>query len=275
MISTASNPRESVAAAFDAVAARYDVEWTDAPAGRAQREQVWRVIGDLFRAGERVLDLGCGTGADAARLARLGISVHAVDIAPEMLAAARRRLEAEGTGSRVRLELRALEDLAALRERGPFDGALSNFGALNCVADLPRLASDLSALVRPGGCVAACVFGRFCLWEVLWYLARGDAARAMRRRRSVAARSGFAVFYPSVAALTAAFRPWLRRSGWAAQRERGLAADRAEVGLGADRLGGLDDVGVQLFRGLAHGGDAHGLSAGRSGDHVLVVFERS
>jgi ubiquinone/menaquinone biosynthesis C-methylase UbiE len=262
-----SSPRKTVAAAFDALAARYDAEWTDAPAGRAQREQVWRVVGDLFRAGERVLDLGCGTGADAVRLARRGISVHAVDVAPEMLAAARRRLEAEGTGSRVRLELRALEDLAALRERGPFDGALSNFGALNCVADLPRLASDLSELVRPGGRVAVCVFGRFCLWEVLWYLARGDAARALRRRRGVTARSGFAVFYPPVAALTAAFRPWFRclevrgvgvfvppsyAASWANLRPRLLGA-----------LDRLDRVA----------GRAPGLRA--LSDHVLVVFERS
>jgi ubiquinone/menaquinone biosynthesis C-methylase UbiE len=43
------------------------------------------------RAGQRVLDLGCGTGQVTARLLAAGASVVAVDALPEMLAGARRR----------------------------------------------------------------------------------------------------------------------------------------------------------------------------------------
>jgi hypothetical protein len=50
-----------------------------------------------------------------------------------------------------------------------FDGALSNFGALNCVEDLKPIARALGTLVRPGGHVAICTIGRFCAWEMLYY----------------------------------------------------------------------------------------------------------
>ncbi|HEY1300974.1 MAG TPA: methyltransferase domain-containing protein, partial [Stellaceae bacterium] len=43
------------------------------------------------RAGERILDLGCGDGALTEKIAAAGAAVVAVDAAPDMVAAARAR----------------------------------------------------------------------------------------------------------------------------------------------------------------------------------------
>jgi len=43
------------------------------------------------QAGERILDLGCGDGVLSARIAEAGATVVAVDAAPDLIAAARRR----------------------------------------------------------------------------------------------------------------------------------------------------------------------------------------
>ena len=95
-------------------AADYDRQWTDTPIGRAQRDLVWHHLDPLFHPGDRILDLGCGTGADAAHFAaRHGGFTTAV-------------LPAEG--------------IATIDQS--FDAAISNFGALNCVADLPPAARD-------------------------------------------------------------------------------------------------------------------------------------
>ena len=72
-------------AAFDRVAPRYDELWTNTDVGRLQREAVWRHIDPLFRAGSRIVDLGCGTGADAVHLSGAGVHVSAFDASREMV----------------------------------------------------------------------------------------------------------------------------------------------------------------------------------------------
>src|SRR5579863_2880952 len=117
-------------------AADYDRQWTDTPIGRAQRDLVWHHLDPLFHPGDRILDLGCGTGADAAHFAARGTVVHATDPSPRMIEVAARR------GGFTTAVLPA-EGIATIDQS--FDGAISNFGALNCVADLPPAARALAA----------------------------------------------------------------------------------------------------------------------------------
>jgi ubiquinone/menaquinone biosynthesis C-methylase UbiE len=180
----------SATAAFDRVAAQYDEVWTNSSVGRAQRDHVWREIDPLFLAGDRILDIGCGTGEDAAHFAARGVLVDAVDASPAMIEQARRR------GGFVASVLRA-EEMAEID--GRYDGAISNFGVLNCVADWPAFARTLAALVRPGGTVAICVIGRFCAWETIYYATRLQLGKAFRRVRGTAGSSlGVRVRYRSV-----------------------------------------------------------------------------
>jgi SAM-dependent methyltransferase len=167
-----------VEAPFDALAAEYDRHWAGTAAGALQREQVWRRIDRLWRPGERILELGCGTGIDALHLARRGIRVLATDSAAAMVEQA--RLRCAGMALVEARQLSA-ERICSLSEC--FDGALSNFAALNCVADLHRFAADLAERLRPGSPVALGLFGRHCLWEIAGYLLRGKPASAFRRWR--------------------------------------------------------------------------------------------
>ena len=66
----------SARAAFDAIARRYDQVWTESPAGRAQRDLVWREWDPVFSPNDRILDIGCGTGVDAAHYASRGVIVR-------------------------------------------------------------------------------------------------------------------------------------------------------------------------------------------------------
>src|ERR1700752_735576 len=105
------------AAVFDRLAESYDDVWTHSAIGRAQREAVWRHLELVLRPGQDVLELGCGTGEDATRLHRHGVSVTAIDSSSEMVNAARRR----GITATVR-DIQELQHV-----QGTFDGAISNF----------------------------------------------------------------------------------------------------------------------------------------------------
>jgi SAM-dependent methyltransferase len=81
--------------------------------------------------------------------------------------------------------------------RAPFDGAFSNFAALNCVSDLAPVGRALARLVRPGGVVLFVVFGVSPPGEWIIQLLRGDVGAAFRRasRGDVAARLGGQDFF--------------------------------------------------------------------------------
>jgi SAM-dependent methyltransferase len=266
----------SAAALFERLAPRYDELWTETAVGRAQRNAVWRVVDRLFGAGACVLDIGCGTGEDAAHLGSRGVLVYGIDASPAMVARARARgamaevgriedlvghalacpgerssplggsygalqigHEAEEGGlkpvadttngqspeaSSARLDKlkhvpqcaarKRHEIVAACKEYGgiviQFDGAISNFGALNCVEDLAGVARALGASVRPGGYVAICTMGRSCVWETLYYGLRLDFKRALRR---LAGRAG-EIRYPTVRQLHADFAADFELVGW-------------------------------------------------------------
>src|SRR5262245_65027685 len=68
--------------AFDGVANDYDRSNAANPTLQAMRRRVLETIGTNVRPGSRILDLGCGPGADAETLARAGYSVVAIDWSP-------------------------------------------------------------------------------------------------------------------------------------------------------------------------------------------------
>ena len=75
---------------FDAYARYYDLLYRDKDY-RAESEYVASHIRQYAPQAKRILELGCGTGAHAEQLARMGYLVHGVDLSPQMLAGAEAR----------------------------------------------------------------------------------------------------------------------------------------------------------------------------------------
>jgi SAM-dependent methyltransferase len=203
--------------AFDRVAPRYDASFTDQQLGRWLRDVVWRELDLAFAPGDSVLDLGCGTGADARHLAERGVQVIATDASTGMLDVARQKAESAGLTGRIafdHLDLRdaGVKDLpAALADSVPLAGAYSDFGPLNCLPERRALASSLAHAIRPGGIFIAVVMGPLCPWETLWYALHAHPRTAIRRFRSgVRSQVGDGavhVWYPSPRTLQAEFAP--------------------------------------------------------------------
>ena len=171
--------------AFDRLAPTYDT-LVSGDAFLHQRAQTHAAFRRWIKPGFRILEVGCGTGLDTVFLAALGARVVASDPSDEMLSRTKRRVATAGVGDRVGILSCGLQELPqfldALDHSEGFDAIVSNFGALNCVATLDPLRTVSGRHLRPGGAVILGLIGRTCLWETLYFTARGERAKAARRR---------------------------------------------------------------------------------------------
>jgi 2-polyprenyl-3-methyl-5-hydroxy-6-metoxy-1,4-benzoquinol methylase len=166
----AQDARLSVTVAYDAIAADYDAQvrgddW--------MRLALHAHYARVFHPGQRVLDVGCGTGIDALALARRGVRVVGVDGSAGMIARLHAKVASENLSDMIQAQVRRIQDLETLNE-GSFDGIISAFASLNSLPDLDGFAADAARLVRPGGHVVLHMLNRFSVWEWLGYVARRD-----------------------------------------------------------------------------------------------------
>jgi 2-polyprenyl-3-methyl-5-hydroxy-6-metoxy-1,4-benzoquinol methylase len=110
-----------------------------------------------------VLDVGCGTGVAARRLARLGAftgRIVGIDRSPDLIAVAQRQAAAEGLAGRIEFRV---GDAAALGDlKGRFDAAVAHT-LVSHVDDPLVVVREIAACVRQGGSIA--VFdGDFASW---------------------------------------------------------------------------------------------------------------
>lgn len=263
---TAPQPR-----AFDSFAATYDQTFTDTRLGHMLRDRVWCTLQACFAPGSHVLELACGTGVDAVWLAQRGVRVLATDGSPAMVDVARRRIAGAGLEAMVAVEHRSLQGLAS-REwpaPGPFDGAYSNFGALNTISSWSGLARSLANAVRPGGRLVLVPMGPICPWEVAWHLFHGDIETAVRRLRQPAtARIGAAnipIWYPRLRQLKRALSPWFSH----------LETYSLGLWLPPSYLGHLVERRPTLFYGLSRLETFTARLSGDWGDHYVSIFSRT
>lgn len=181
------HPLADTQRAFDSIAVAYDRTNAANAVLCAMRRRTIDAIVAHTPAGGRILDLGCGPGADEETLIRAGYSVTAIDWSAAMVDETKKRLARAGFGGRADVHHLGIQELDHLPP-SLFDTVISNFGPLNCVPDLDAAMTLVANRVRPGGRLIASVIGRICPWEVALFALRGDWARVhVRFARGAAA----------------------------------------------------------------------------------------
>jgi ubiquinone/menaquinone biosynthesis C-methylase UbiE len=110
-------------------------------------ERTLERTGARLKPGDRVLELGCGTGSTALRLASHVESYLATDISPGMIAIAEKKLE---DGPVPSLAFRTATAEALVGEGSRFDAVLG-FNYLHLVGDLPATLRAVHDLLEPDG----------------------------------------------------------------------------------------------------------------------------
>lgn len=167
--------------AFDSVAADYDGPRGNNDLIQEMRAEMWHWLDMTFPTPGRLIDLGCGTGLDAARMGKLGHHVTATDWSPLMVKRTRDRAERERLTHQVEAIEVGAHELHRLDGPGSYDGVYSNLGPLNCVPDLSVVARECARLIKITGKLVFTVIGRLCPWEMAHYLVRGRWQRAAVR----------------------------------------------------------------------------------------------
>lgn len=169
-----------VSAAFDRAAGSYSADYAANPIMAWLTDDTFTRLCALFPPGARLLEIGCGTGDIALRLAASGREIIATDISPAMIEAAERAAAGHPGRSRVIWRVAAAGRLQAAVDR-PIDGAYSNFGPLNCEPELGLVASTLASMLPPDAPFLCSVMNRWCAWELVLGLARLRPREATRR----------------------------------------------------------------------------------------------
>jgi ubiquinone/menaquinone biosynthesis C-methylase UbiE len=183
---------------FDGIALEYD-RLTDNLLVRWLRDRIQARCLNLFPPGSCILEIGGGTGEDAIFLAQQGVHVTLTDASPVMIAVAQRKIADLGLTDRITCRVLDLNETWKLPI---FDGAISNFGAFNCIADRRDALRKVAEVVRPGGSIGLGIMGRFCAAEMLWHGLHGDFKTAGRRLSGqttarLDAQGNFPVYYPT------------------------------------------------------------------------------
>jgi trans-aconitate 2-methyltransferase len=107
---------------------------------------VWKKSADLVemldpKPGERILDLGCGTGHLTSQIAAGGAEVVGLDSSPSMVAQARQNFP------KIRFQL---ADARNFRVDAPYDAIFSN-AALHWVREAAEAVESMARALKPGG----------------------------------------------------------------------------------------------------------------------------
>lgn len=137
---------------FDVYARYYDLLYRDKDYA-AEAEYVVSLIRKHAPQAKRILELGCGTGAHAEQLARMGYIIHGVDLSEAMLARARARKASLPPEVAARLSF-DLGDVRTVRTGGIYDAVISLFHVMSYQttnADLEAAFRTAATHLEPGG----------------------------------------------------------------------------------------------------------------------------
>jgi ubiquinone/menaquinone biosynthesis C-methylase UbiE len=172
-------------AAFDVLAADYDIHFSQSLTGQAQRtvSRAWLLSFLLYKGPLRILEINCGTGEDALWLASLGHTVVATDQSQSMIREAERKSSLEVQPLTPVFITCGFSELSTTLANERFDLVFSNFAGLNCASpqELATLNHTFQGLLTEGGFLAVVLFGKYCWWETCYFLLKAERRNAFRR----------------------------------------------------------------------------------------------
>lgn len=166
---TGETSHAAAAEAYERIAASYDRASETNPIQRHMRAEGLATLLEALRGRKRALEIGCGTGEEAAAVmaALPELGVVCCDPSEGMLRSARARFAALGLGSRVRLlclPASRVDEIRMLDGRADFDAGWASY-SLSYEGELAPVARSLAGLLLPDSPLVVTLRNTFCLAE--------------------------------------------------------------------------------------------------------------
>lgn len=168
------NYYQGIAAAFDSASEEYDFTISHNYINTWIRKRSIRELLNLAEPGNTLLEVGCGTGAEAIEISRYVSKIIATDISDKMIQILNKKVGARGLSEKiVPLQVGAadISKVVEIAAGGKVQLAYSFNGALNSEPELDRFVEGLSSVLVPGGYFICSIRNSFCLSEALSHAA--------------------------------------------------------------------------------------------------------
>jgi ubiquinone/menaquinone biosynthesis C-methylase UbiE len=165
-----ANYYQGVALAFDSASEEYDFTIRNNFINRWIRERSISLLLERTRPDDVLVEIGCGTGAEAIRVSRHVRRIVATDISEKMIDLLQRKIGARGLGqkiSAVRLGASEVSGTASMLPGGKARVVYSFNGAFNCEPSLEKAAAELAKVVEDDGYFVCSIRNTLCISEAV------------------------------------------------------------------------------------------------------------
>ncbi len=165
-----NNYYQSVQSAFDSAADEYDFTINRNYINSWVRRRSIQELLRLSRPEDVLLEIGCGTGAEAIEISKSVKGIVATDISERMLEIFQKKILAKKLALRIipaRAKVSVISCVEDLLPNGAVRIAYSFNGALNCEPDIDRVPEELTRIIEPEGYFVCSIRNTMCLPEYL------------------------------------------------------------------------------------------------------------
>ncbi len=204
----------TVQEAFDSASEEYDFTISHNFINTWIRQRSIEELLRLARPNDVLLEIGCGTGAEAIQISKKVRQIIATDISQGMLSLLRQKIRAKKLENILPVQARAarISSVASLLEGGKVRIAYSFNGALNLEPDIDKFPLELSEVVEGGGYFVCSVRNIFCLSETIAHAAvlQLDKIAPRKKQPTMVSVGGIDIpaFYHSTRFMSRLFRPY-------------------------------------------------------------------
>jgi len=202
--------------AFDSASEEYDFTISHNFINSWIRKRSIREILQLVKPGDTLLEIGCGTGAEAIQISRKVRQIIATDISQGMLNLLRQKITAKKLENIIPVQARAanISSVASLVRGGKVRIAYSLNGALNLEPDIGKFPLEIAKVLDSGGYFVCSVRNIFCLSETIAHavVLQLDKVTPRRMQPTMVSVGGIDIpaFYYSTRFMSTLFNPYFR-----------------------------------------------------------------